>query len=162
VATVSAYERLQIESLLQSAPPPAIEPGSGLAIFGDSSPYGRHVYDTAVAPAMRMAGLNRTDIVLAFDQDSTLAAVCRYVQMAEAIVADVTDQNPSVMYVLGLCHALGRCPILITGGGDETLPFNLRALRHLRFAAHKGGLLHLREELARALRVFLAAASNAD
>jgi len=51
VAKVSAYERLQIESLLQSTAPP-IEPGSGLAVFSNASHVGRKVYDAAIAPAM--------------------------------------------------------------------------------------------------------------
>jgi hypothetical protein len=162
VAKVSAYERLQIESLLQSTAPP-IEPGSGLAVFSNASHVGRKVYEAAIAPAMRAAGLNQVDVSLpAFDHESSLAIVCRYVQVAEAIVVDVTELNPSVMYVLGLAHALGRCPILITAGGDETLPFNFRALRHVWYQNTSIGLVQLRTDLTRALRVFVAAASSSD
>ena len=55
---VSPYEREQIESLLKrTSPPPPIEPGTGLAIFDAGDLTGRFVYDAAIAPAMRAAGL---------------------------------------------------------------------------------------------------------
>jgi hypothetical protein len=92
-----------------------------------------------------------------FSDLSSLAEVCQFVQTAEVIVADVSDLNPSVMYVLGLCHGLGRCPIALTRRTDQ-LPFNLRVLRGVEYANTKDGLFELRERLERVLRVFLLAA----
>lgn len=63
------------------------------------------------------------------------------------------------MYVLGLCHASGRCPLLITPLGEPP-PFDLAKLRTVKYAPGDAGLFRLRDDLARAIRVFLATADN--
>jgi len=105
---VSKYEREQIDALLQGTPGPPIEPGSGLAIFDVSDIVGRFVYDAAIAAAMRSAGLNLDAVGLAFSDESSLATVTRAVQSAKVIVVDVSSQNPSIYYCLGLANARGR------------------------------------------------------
>jgi hypothetical protein len=156
-AMASAYEREQIDSLLRATQTPPIEVGTGLAIFDSGA--GRKAYDVAIAPAMRAAGLNDCGVSLAFNDFSTLATVAHAVQSAQAIVVDLSSSRPEIFYVLGLAHALHRCPILITASNDESLPFNLRERRCIRYYQTMSHLLKLREELARALRVFLAATS---
>jgi hypothetical protein len=160
VAGVSLYERQLIETLLQRASPPPIEPGSGLVAFDACVDQARRAYEIAVVPAMRSAGLNLADIGLAFSDESTLAKVTRALFTAEAIVVDLSSLNPSVFYVLGLAHAIGRCPLLITSGGEVSLPFNLRSLRCIHYRNSAESLRRLREDLARALRVFLASAQS--
>jgi hypothetical protein len=70
------------------------------------------------------------------------------------IIADTSQLNAAVLYVLGLCHGLRRCPLMIARSPVE-LPFDLGALRCLRYHPHRDGLLELRENLSRALRIFL-------
>ena len=152
---VSPYERLQVEAVLLNDPRPPIEGGAGLFVTpagGD----GKVVFDLAVQPAMHKNELNRIDVRVVFSDASPLSEVCRCVQVAELIVADVSNLNPSVLYVLGLCHGLGRCPILLMRDLGE-LPFNLRAFRYLEYANTREGLMELRERLERVLRVFLLA-----
>ena len=152
---VPPYESLQIQSLLQHDPARPIEEGVGLFIFpagGD----GRTLFDLAVLPAMRKNGLNHTAVREVFHDASMLADVCRTVQTAQVIVVDLDDLNPAVMYVLGLCHGLRRCPILLTRDAT-TLPFNLAALRYVEYTSLKPGYFTLRDRLERALRVFIAA-----
>jgi len=159
VPGVSLFERQQIQSLLQCAAPPPIDPGSGLAIFdmfGDA----RRAYEVAVAPAMRAAGLNQTEVFAAFDQTSPLRSVTHCVMSAEVVVADLSTINPSVYYVLGLAHAMGRCPIMIAAS-ESSLLFDLANLRCIRYSNTRSSLLRLREELTRALRVFRASSGSA-
>ena len=158
--TVSKYERDQIAALLQSTPAPPIDPGSGLALFDLSTALGRRVYDGAVSPAFRAAGLNCAGVEVAFNDFSSLATAAHAIQSAEAIVVDLSNFNPIIFYCLGLAHALGRSPILITSSDDDTLPFNLNALRCLHYARSQSSLRALRERLARALRVFIDSARN--
>jgi hypothetical protein len=78
--------------------------------------------------------------------------------MAEVIVAELsTATNGDLMYALGLAHGLGRCPLMLVQRGGE-LPFNLAGLRHVQYTRSQAGLLVLRSDLTRAVRVFLAAA----
>ena len=153
---VSPYERLLIESVLLSDRPTELEGGAGLFITpagGD----GKVVLDLAVLPAMRRNELDRVDLRVVFDDMSSLADVCQVLRTAEVVVADVSDLNPSVMFVIGLAHGLGRFPILLTRETAE-LPFNLRVLRGIEYANTKPGLFELRERLERVLRVFLLGA----
>jgi hypothetical protein len=151
---MSEYERLQIESLLQ--PKPAqLKRGTGLFVMPDSE-WAEEVYQIAVRPALRKNEIDVSDSVVVFDTDSMLADVARYVQTIEVIVVDLTALQSELMYVLGLCLGLGRCPILIAEKAGP-VPFNLQALRCVEYAATRDGLFELRENLARAIRTFLLA-----
>lgn len=160
---VSNYERSLIEPLLHRHDRP-IEPGTGLALF-DAHPLQQTAYSVAVAPAMRLAGLNGVDATVCFTDISRLSCVVDALLTAQAIVIDVSGLTASIFYVLGLAHALGRCPILISSGSEAKLPFDLAALRCLPYRDHLNALIELREDLAMALRVFLASSeseANAD
>jgi len=54
--------------------------------------------------------------------------VMRQLHAADAVIADITSQNPNVMYELGLAHAGGRSPLLLYRG-IPSLPFYLRPYR---------------------------------
>jgi hypothetical protein len=154
---VSQYERLLIDALLLSQPNRPTESGSGLFVGPLERRHDRRVFEMAVLPAMRKHDLNGSELRVVFDDCSSLAEVCRFVQSAEVIVVDVSELNPSVMYVLGLCHGLGRCPIVLTRKLDE-LPFNLGVLRNVAYEVVGEGLYELRGRLERAIRIFLLGA----
>lgn len=156
------YERLQIESVLRSAGIARVpETGLHLMTVHEES---RRVFDVAVQPAMLKNGLNVSETVIVFDSSSDLAECARHVLEAEVIVADVGNISADLLYMLGLSHGLGRCPLLLTQDAS-TLPFNLAALRWLEYRADLRDLVELREHLTRAIRVFLLATrskSNRD
>ena len=154
MGTISQYERLQIGSLLSSGGA-QIEPGAGLFLMPEDPAF-RRVLEVAVAPAMRKNELNLGVIEIVFDSGSSLREVCQRVLSAEVIVADVSTVNADLMYALGLCHGLGRCPILLVAE-PANLPFNLAALRCVEYVKSDEGLRALRQQLTRAIRVFLAA-----
>ena len=153
----SRYERLQIEPVLGPAPA-RVERGAGLVLLGGVAGTGKAqpVYRLAIEPALDTNGVNVRDVETAFDDAAKLAVVAGWVRRAEVIVADVSELNPVILYVLGLCHGLSRCPLLV-GRADTELPFDLASLRYLRYVDDRNGLLDLREELTRAVRVFLSA-----
>lgn len=153
---ISEYEHLQIDALLRRGRGSAIDPESGTFLMSDND-RSRTLFDVAVLPAMRKNGLNADATVVLFDSSSALADVHKFVMAAEVIVADVSQLNPDLWYVLGLCHGLGRCPILIALHAIE-LPFNMPELRCVEYRPTEQGLYDLREELVRVIRVFLAAA----
>lgn len=151
---VSEYERLQIESLL-ACRGASVQEGNGVFLMPEGERFGR-VFEAAVLPAMQKNGLNAKGTAIAFESSSSLWEVGRVVQSAEVIVANVTGWNADLVYVLGLCHGLGRCPLLLAAEPIE-LPFNLMALRFVEYREDDEGLRQLRGELTRAIRVFLAA-----
>ena len=154
MAGVSPYEKLQIESLLQRGPTEIVR-GSSLVLLPDSERF-VNIHRAAIAPAFRACELDVGMFVRVFDSDSRLSDACKYLASAEVIVADLSTLPSHLMYMLGLCHAMGRCPIVLTQDASA-LPFNLASLRFVEYAATDAGVLQLREDLTRALRVFLAA-----
>jgi hypothetical protein len=151
----SEYERLQIEFLLHQAAVP-VERNLALHLM-PQTPLCRFVFESAVIPAMQKNGLNVEEMAVQFDSDSALADAVGWMARAEVIVADVSDWFSDIAYLLGVCHALGRCPILI-GRGRVELPFNLQALRFVEYKPTTEGYVAFRDELTRALRIFLTAA----
>ena len=154
----SPYESLQIQSVLQHDAARGIEEGVGL-FMTPAGGEGKLLFDSAVLPAMRKNGLNRTSVREVFHDASMLAEVCLHVQTAQVVVVDLADLNSAVMYAMGLCHGLRRCPILLTRSVTQ-LPFNLGALRYLEYTPTVLGRFDLRDRLERALRVFLSAAQQ--
>jgi hypothetical protein len=154
---VSHYERLQIDSLLHPREGAIVQ--AGVAVFlASEGAEAEHLYEVGVGPALRANGLNRVSVVRVFNSDSTLVEVSRWLLTAEVIIAELsTVTNGDLMYVLGLAHGMGRCPLLLVHR-DAELPFNLAGLRHVQYTRSAGGLLVLRSDLTRAVRVFLAAA----
>ncbi len=108
---------------------------------------------------MKANGINTVEVVRVFGSESVLSEVCWWVQSAEVIVADLTGSNADLMYVLGLCHGLRRCPLVISQAALE-LPFNLAALRCISYEQGREGMWELRDNLKRAIRVFLTASRS--
>jgi hypothetical protein len=118
------------------------------------------VLRVAVEPALRANQLNVRGVRVVFDDETPAPIAADWVRRAEVIVADVSQLNASVLYVLGLCHGRRRCPLMIARSPVE-LPFDLGVLRCLRYRTDRDSLLELRENLTRALRIFLSAARRA-
>jgi gamma-glutamylcyclotransferase (GGCT)/AIG2-like uncharacterized protein YtfP len=52
---------------------------------------------------------------------------------AELVIADLTGQNPNVIYELGLRHASGR-PVIQVTAGDDPLPFDIKDFRTIQIS----------------------------
>ena len=131
--------------------PPAerrIERGLALVLMPEITER-EQVLARAVEPALRANHLNVRGVRVVFDDETPLPIVADWVGRAEVIVADVSELNAAVLYVLGLCHGLRRCPMLIARSPVE-LPFDLGALRCLRYRTDRESLLDLRNNLTRA------------
>lgn len=151
---ISPYERQLIEGALSSRAN-EIDAGTALVMLPDLLEF-RRISDGAIWPALHASGFRPLRGAPAFHSGSWVGDVARCLRSAELMVADLTARNPDVLYALGLAHGLGRCPILIAQDPDD-LPFHLQSLRCIRYDSQAPGLWELREELARAVRVFLAA-----
>jgi len=161
MAGVSAYERSQIDAVIGAPAPPAerrIDAGLALVLI-PLIDQREEVLRVAIEPALRKNRLNVGGVRVVFDDETPLPIVADWVGRAEVIIADVSQLNASVLYVLGLCHGQRRWPLLIARSPVE-LPFDMGALRCLRYRMDRESLLELRENLTRALRVFLAAAQR--
>jgi hypothetical protein len=164
VAGWSQYERSQIAALLRAGdalPQRPVEQGVALVLVPVTEQQ-RNVHDGAVLPAVQACGLNLREVGVAFDDTAPLSTVYDWLRRAQVIVADVTALEPSVVYLLGLCHGVGRSPLLIARRGTR-LPFNLCALRCVEYDGAGPHAMHnLRRDIGRAVRVFLEASRHGD
>jgi hypothetical protein len=154
----SDYERSQVEAVLSRPTGGEVRVERGLALL--LLPFGQaddRVQRIVIDPALRRNGLNVLGLRVVFDDETPLPIIADWLGRAEVVIADVSELNASVLYLLGLCHGLRRCPLLLARDSIE-LPFDLDALRCLRYRADDPASLYdLREDLSRTLRIFLAA-----
>jgi hypothetical protein len=71
-----------------------------------------------------------------------------FVCYKKAIIADMTDLNPNVMYELGLVDTVGK-PVITLFQGDLSadLPFDLKHYRTRSYENKGGGADHIKNEL---------------
>ena len=155
MSRVSRFEHELIDAALIQAGP-EIPPGTA-AVLIPNSVYFLLVFREAISPALADCDF-RDAAESVFDSGDWISDAVRWILAAELIIADVTDLNPDVMYLLGLCHGLGRCPLLIAQE-PTVLPRHLEVFRCLRYVDDPAGLRSLREGLARAIRVFVTQAA---
>lgn len=72
---------------------------------------------------------------------------------ASFLIADVTGQNPNVMYELGIAHTLGK-PVLMLTQNLEKIPFDMRHLRHEEYEYSMDGLDDLNGKLIEKIKGF--------
>jgi hypothetical protein len=127
-----------------SVPPP--QPNAPRECFV-LMPYGNNwyqrVYDT-IAKSARSARYTCTVAKDIASSGGIMRQVWNAVRTADAIVADLTGDNPNVLYETGMAHALGKEVVLITQDVN-TLPFDLRALRCVQY--QESALTGLEREL---------------
>jgi hypothetical protein len=70
------------------------------------------------------------------------------IENADALVADISDRNPNVMYELGYAHALKKAVIILNSGSDA--PFDVADFRWIGYRIDD--LSHSKEKLANSLR----------
>jgi len=76
--------------------------------------------------------------------------IWRHINRAAVIVADVTTRNPNVMYEIGIAHTVGK-PVVLLSQSMDSIPFDLRAVRHIHYEYTPRGCKQLESRLAKAI-----------
>jgi hypothetical protein len=102
-------------------------PGTCFVIMPFKSPF-NECYAKVIRPAIRLAGLKplRADELLG--SRLVLTDIWQSINSAEVVIAELTGQNPNVLYELGLSHAIGK-PTIIIAHTIDNIPSDLRGLR---------------------------------
>jgi hypothetical protein len=82
-----------------------------------------------------------------------IAVVLAMIRSSVAVVADLSESNPNVMYELGFAKGLPRPAVMICSTDLGDLPFNVRNLNVIPYT--KGQTLKLVPKLAARLRKVL-------
>jgi hypothetical protein len=148
------FEFLQTQSILHGH---QISIKSGLAFV--LIPHNKEFDDLFfhnIKPSLEFYGLSVLKADSIYKPGNILSQVWAQIRTAEVIIADVSGQNPNVIFELGLCYGIQRCPILLTRDPIE-LPFNIRNLRYIQYDNTASGAHKLGEDLKTSVGEFLSA-----
>ncbi len=104
-----------------------IEPELCFVLMEFQQPY-TDIYDHLIKPTVEQEGfrcLKSDDI---FSTTSVIEDIWANINKASLIIAEISGNNPNVMYELGICHTVGKNVMMITQHPD-TIPFNFRHMR---------------------------------
>lgn len=88
-----------------------------------------------------------------WEHEHIMDDVISLIWRAQVIISDFTGRNANVFYETGIAHSLGRPVVPITQVMSD-VPFDLQAIRALRYLPNSEGLEVLREKLAAKLTSF--------
>jgi hypothetical protein len=108
------------------------------------SPSFKPVYDLGIKPAALDCGLVCERIDEQHFTESILERIVAQIRRARFVVADMTGNNPNVLFEAGYAHALAKPIIFCTRETAETIPFDLR---HMPYIVYQGDLEILRRQL---------------
>jgi len=109
------------------------------------------IWESVIQPACRAVGLEPLRADKIAKSGEIPEQICRHLRDDEVVVADLSRANPNVMYELGLRHTTPKITVQI--GEQGRLPFDVAAIRTIKFRRSEGGLIAARKELEEALRV---------
>ncbi len=109
-------------------------------------------YREIFVPTIKRAGLKPIRADEIHQPGVIINQVWENIKQATVLVAEVTDQNPNVMYELGLAHAINKPVVQIIKNDAKNVPFDLRSLRHIVYNTERP---NWSEELSSKLEDFL-------
>jgi len=151
---IPQYEKLQALSILHDTKI-KISEGHGFVLLPHTEEY-ENLFKGIIKPALEENGLIALKANDIKEPGTILSQVWREIRTSQIIIADVSEQNPNVIFELGLCLGIQRCPIILTRD-PEKLPFNLRSLRYLQYNNSAAGGDRLKKELSIFIKEFLSA-----
>lgn len=90
-----------------------------------------------------------------WEEDHVMQDIANLIARSRVIIADLSGKNPNVFYETGIAHTLGRDVIQITQSGED-VPFDLKALRYVRYLPNGEGLGDLKRQVTARLLSLLA------
>lgn len=108
------------------------------------------IYFNFIAPSVQSCQwtIERADDY--FSAGPVLEQVWERINESSFVLADLTGQNPNVMYEIGIAHTVGR-PVMLITQNVEDIPFDLRHLRYVHYRNDAEGLSTLTKMIQSAL-----------
>jgi hypothetical protein len=92
-----------------------------------------NIYEHLIVPVVKSNGLTPKRADSFKSSTSIMDDVWKCIITARVLIADLTDFNANVYYELGMCHALGKMPVLMIQKGHD-LPFDLKHFRTIFYS----------------------------
>lgn len=109
------------------------------------------LYERLIKPVLEDSGF----VVMKADDIYTTTPVHedikKYIKGTSLVLADVTGDNPNVLYELGHAHALGKDTVIITQN-EEDIPSDFKHLRYFKYDDDERGWESLKTRLVKVAR----------
>lgn len=122
-----------------------INPDSVFIIMPFSEKWSNEIWEQVLRPAVQEMGMTPVRADDLYGQN-IMEDVWQGILKASIIICDTTGRNPNVFYELGIAHALGKKVLLLAQNMDD-IPFDLRALRHIKYQVSISGGNQLKEKI---------------
>ncbi len=115
------------------------------------------LYRDVILPVSKSEGFEVVRVDEITGPGIILDDIQQQIERAQAIVAEISTQNPNVFYELGYAHALRKPAVLLVRRQDgEKMPFDIRSYRAIFYDDSIGGKktveMNLRQHLSAILR----------
>ncbi len=119
-------------------------------------------YQKIINPAIAEVGLEPLRADEIYSVHYVMTDIWKYINSAKILIAELTTQNPNVLYELGLAHAIGKPVILISQTLDD-VPFDLRVLRVILYnTTDPDWAIDLKKNIVNTLQELLTCTSIED
>ena len=98
------------------------------------------VYEKVLIPALENAQLNYRRADEEIDSGIVLEPMIDWISSADLLIGDLGTSNFNVGWELGLRHVMRPAQTLLIGPAGTTAPFDLAALRHVRYRQDEKGI----------------------
>lgn len=106
------------------------------------------VYRLGIKEAAKDCGVKAERLDEQLFGEGMLDRIYRQIDLADFIVADLSDRNANVFYELGYAHAKEKTCILLTKDASD-IPFDLKHRRHIVYGS---SISYLKEELIKNIK----------
>ncbi len=111
------------------------------------------VYNAAIKPAIEESGYRSLRADEISRPGNISEDILKQLKNARAVIVDCTGSNPNVMYELGLGHAYKRYKtILISQDSENSVPFNIKPFRFIRYRPALGEATRLKKKLGKFIK----------
>ncbi len=118
------------------------------------------IYESLIKPVVEEEGFRPTKSDDIFSTTAVVEDIWENINRAALVIAEISTNNPNVMYELGICHTIGKNVMMITQD-TGSIPFNFRHLRCYGYKNYIQGANELKDNLRSVLRQIRATSSAA-
>ncbi len=104
------------------------------------------IFEDVIKPAVEESGLGYVCERSRAKRENIIKAIVNDLNTAQAVIADLTDDNPNVFYELGVRHTLQRRTILIAQH-EEDIPFDLKPYPTIIYKRSPAGVRQFKQEI---------------
>lgn len=109
------------------------------------------IFEYIIKPAVEESGLGYKCERSVAERENIIKGILEGLNKANAVIADLTDNNPNVFYELGVRHTLANRTILVAQG-EEHIPFDLRPYPVALYGESPAKIAEFKSEIKKKLK----------